>query len=494
MKLRCFPLLVAALLAIGVNGNAQQLQAQQSDGISPYIESGTLGVIDIDITKIDVEALAKWTLELSPAGNKDVAKQQAIMGKGLIDSLKAAGVSHVYMTGATQSVTDGGPLFVVPCENTSMVQGLAAMLLNGSGRKDLKVHTGDNVLVGGAGAAVDRVVDGKGVDRADLTGPLSAQDRLDHTMVIALPKEAREELALMWPDRLDDRAPIQLSPKEMVRDIDRIVVSVNLPPEPQVRISIDTADAEATERVKVVVDRAIANSPEVAKSVDVVVSAKTITLSAAPETIGQLAKDLSAPARASADRMVVINNLKQLGLAMHNYYATNDHLPPRCLTDREGRALHSWRVTVLPYMEQAALHKSIQLDKPWNDAANKTPVETVIPQLDAGNGTVMTRFRAPVFPGSLWHGDGPPRKFRDVIDGTSNTIAAIYAPADAAVEWANPEPWVLDEDDPISSVFGDRDIVMALMLDGSVLTFSRKDLDNAKLKAYLTFAGKELIE
>ena len=105
-----------------------------------------------------------------------------------------------------------------------------------------------------------------------------------------------------------------------------------------------------------------------------------------------------------------------------------------------------------------------------------------------------TTLRAPVLEGSLWDGDGPPKDFRDVIDGTSNTIAVIDAPEAAAIEWANPQPWIISADDPAADVFGDRDRVTVLMLDGSVRVFTREELDNDKLKAMLTIGGKELIQ
>jgi hypothetical protein len=111
-----------------------------------------------------------------------------------------------------------------------------------------------------------------------------------------------------------------------------------------------------------------------------------------------------------------------------------------------------------------------------NDAANKTTI------------------RAPVFPGSLWDGDGPPKKFRDVRDGLSNTIAFIDAPPSAAIEWANPEPWILSEDDPMTDVFGDRESMAVGMLDGAVILLHRDRMTNEKLKALLTIDGGEVID
>ena len=106
----------------------------------------------------------------------------------------------------------------------------------------------------------------------------------------------------------------------------------------------------------------------------------------------------------------------------------------------------------------------------------------------------MTTFRAPVFPGSMWHGDGPPKTFRDVKDGTSNTIAFIEAPMSDAVAWADPKPWIIDETDPMSDIFGDRDTITAVIMDGSVRVFTKEELGGGKLQALLTIDGGEVIE
>ena len=99
------------------------------------------------------------------------------------------------------------------------------------------------------------------------------------------------------------------------------------------------------------------------------------------------------------------------------------------------------------------------LDQTWNSADNKMFSEMLIPTyFEENRPSAKTRFRAPVYPGSMWHGDGPPKEFQQVKDGTVNTIAVIHAPADAATEWSNPDPWVLSVDDPISDVFGDREV------------------------------------
>jgi hypothetical protein len=73
-----------------------------------------------------------------------------------------------------------------------------------------------------------------------------------------------------------------------------------------------------------------------------------------------------------------MNNLKQIGLALHNYESKHGAYPPAYTVDAEGNPLHSWRVLILPYMEQQALYDAIDLTKPWNDPANATAYNAVV--------------------------------------------------------------------------------------------------------------------
>ncbi|HTU20905.1 MAG TPA: sigma-70 family RNA polymerase sigma factor [Gemmataceae bacterium] len=79
-----------------------------------------------------------------------------------------------------------------------------------------------------------------------------------------------------------------------------------------------------------------------------------------PEDAAKLARDMAR------SRL----NLKKLALAMHNYNDTFNHLPPAAITDKKGKALLSWRVALLPYLEQQELYRQFKLDEPWNSPHN----------------------------------------------------------------------------------------------------------------------------
>lgn len=92
-------------------------------------------------------------------------------------------------------------------------------------------------------------------------------------------------------------------------------------------------------------------------------------------------------AREAARRTQCRNNIKQLGLALHNYHDSHKVFPPARLhytgTERGGctwqnQPGHSWRVQILPYIDQAPLYGRINFDlHPANTGTNVANVMNV---------------------------------------------------------------------------------------------------------------------
>jgi len=73
-------------------------------------------------------------------------------------------------------------------------------------------------------------------------------------------------------------------------------------------------------------------------------------------------------AREAARRMACCPD--QVSHALHTYHEVHGSFPPAYTTDAEGNPLHSWRVLILPYMEQKELYDKIRLDEPWDSPHN----------------------------------------------------------------------------------------------------------------------------
>ncbi len=150
----------------------------------------------------------------------------------------------------------------------------------------------------------------------------------------------------------------------------------------------------------------------------------------------------SAKVKAASDRAKSQNNLKQMGLAMHNQHDVDGVLQGPFAAGPDGPATgHSFRVGLLPYLEQTVVYRQIDLTQPWDSAKNAPATGTVVPEyLDpthpASVGTA-TPYRTFVGPGAIFEGKAKMPKLQDITDGTSNTI--VYVAATQTVPWASPQ-------------------------------------------------------
>jgi prepilin-type processing-associated H-X9-DG protein len=203
------------------------------------------------------------------------------------------------------------------------------------------------------------------------------------------------------------------------------------------------------------------------------------------------------------------NNLKQIGIAMHAMSdMTNSFPAAAAYRTRDGRPGLSWRVAILPYIEQEGLWRQFKLDEPW-DSPNNLPLLQRMPRVyqQPGNETSdgTTFYQAFVGPGAAFEGPlqggGPPpgpialptrgTRMTDFTDGTSNTI--LIATADRAVPWTKPEDLPFDPNGPVPPLNkrfrAGANVVMA---DGSVRPI-RHDISQQTLRALITRAGGEVV-
>lgn len=494
-------IILTALVSVATTTSAQRVEPQaetsadlindvdQSTVVlhsaTPYLESSTLMLVDLDLEKLDSARILDW---LDQEINFKVEIASKIIPL-LSDALRAGGAQRLYLTASTRSPIDLGPILIIPCENPSVLKEVLDGLLEAFlPDQQFKVHAGSKVVLAGPVTAVDRVVGRKGSERPDLILGSRQDGLLDHTIVLSLPDEARRDLIAMWPTSIPVSAPIEVSPRALIEDISTIIFSVQFDPEPKALLRLNATDERAALRLHDLIKKTLKLGGEMTSSIELSTSDATIELKASEATINSLVP----PIGRSASRKSKKDALKQLGLAMHNYHDREKHLPPRCYVDASGRELFSGRVALLPYLDQKALAQAFRMDQPWDSDVNQTISQTIIPNycFDPELGP-KTAIRFPVYPGSLWQGNGPPKALRNILDGVSNTIAAVLVPDAQATEWANPKPWILSEDDPMSDLFGDREEVLVLLLDGSVLTLNRADMSNEKIKGLLTIAGKD---
>jgi hypothetical protein len=215
-----------------------------------------------------------------------------------------------------------------------------------------------------------------------------------------------------------------------------------------------------------------------------------------------------------AARPQSINNLKSIGLAMHNFHDRYKRFPPAVVYGPDGKPWHSWRVLILPYIDQR-LYDRYRFDEPWDGPHNKALLKSVpaayrdpvYPESKDG----FTHYAAITGPGTAFPLE--PRHpvdfarnvagltaatttIADIRDGTSNTILVGPVSPERKIPWTKPEDVAWNDNFPALGRPGsfatphqsdNRPAAAFVRADGSVLT-ERADLDLTALRRLLRIA------
>ncbi|HMF11240.1 MAG TPA: DUF1559 domain-containing protein, partial [Gemmataceae bacterium] len=188
--------------------------------------------------------------------------------------------------------------------------------------------------------------------------------------------------------------------------------------------------------------------------------------------------------------------LKQVGLAMHNYHDAMGTFPAVASFAKNNKPLLSWRVHLLPYLEQDALYREFHLDEPWDSEHNKKliarmPAVYVCPGGRKPEG--KTNFLAPVHKGTAFTGEAKGLRIAQFTDGLSNTILLVEANDEHAVTWTKPDDLPYDPNLPAKGLGGHFEGgFLAAFADGSVHHL-RDTIAKNKLQALFTRDGGEVV-
>jgi hypothetical protein len=232
----------------------------------------------------------------------------------------------------------------------------------------------------------------------------------------------------------------------------------------------------------------------------VVTASTTVKLDEAVSRVMMAVPDSAFAMRGST---AAENNVKQIGLAMHNYESAIGHFPSNSY-DKDGRPLLSWRVHILPYIEQAAVYQQFKLDEPWDSPHNKPLGQLVIRVFQVPGRPAPqpweTYFRTFIGPKDVkgghrpWlvEGDSNGPKIAQVTDGTSNTFMVVEAAE--AVPWAKPDDLPYDGVLPLPKLGGPNGVYVAGFADGSTRTFRRGQIDETNMRRLISLADGNTVD
>ena len=193
------------------------------------------------------------------------------------------------------------------------------------------------------------------------------------------------------------------------------------------------------------------------------VAGSNLTIAIPGVAVGMLLPAVQA-VRSAARRTTSMNNLRQLALASFNYESAYQRFPSGDGPVNKGGPAVSWRVKILPFIEEVNLYEQYNFDEPWDSennmkVAKQMPATFMNPQSTAEEGYTVYRGVGGVsgVMGVNAEGKSVGRKIASITDGTSNTIWFVECPDHMAVPWTKPDggidpekvsPWKLQGNFP----------------------------------------------
>jgi hypothetical protein len=202
------------------------------------------------------------------------------------------------------------------------------------------------------------------------------------------------------------------------------------------------------------------------------------------------------------------NNLKRIAFAFHNYAQANNCFPPAYVADKNGKPMYSWRVLILPYVEQNGLFQKFRLDEPW-DSPHNLPLASQMPDcfccpiaFAPGSGST-TCYAMVVGPHAFGNGSKP-RTFGEIKDGLPTTIMLVEA-IGAKIPWSAPVDIDINDIASIQEIDVNapgttkgisgchRGGAFVVFCDGAICLLN-PGIDKKALRAMLTIDGGEKVE
>jgi hypothetical protein len=449
-------------------------------------------------------------MALLPDAKEDLAAAKSHLARSLSGLLRA-GVKDVYMV-FTLALVPREPMFgVIPLPAGADEKAIITSLPN---PRAAHLRVGDVLLVADRKEALDRVREFKPDPRPEIAAAFEAAgDTALQVLLLPPPYYRRviEETMRELPKEIGGGPSTVLT-----RGALWAVAGIDLPPRISLRLVVKSQDASAaaalhakwSEVVRLAGQwkevRALApNFDRAAALLSPKVEGDGLTVALkdddqAINTLWSVCVPVFDAAtkgpREATRRSQSTNNLKQIAIAMHNYHDANKCFPPHEIYSADGKPLLSWRVLVLPYVEQNQLYQQFHLNEPWDSPHNRALVEKMPPLYRCPGSKLKekgrTNYVVSVGPQTVFHGrQGTPIK--DITDGTSNTIMVVECDDPHSPVWTKPDDLPFDPKDPmrgLGHIFTGG--FQLAMCDGSV-RFTSTSIPPETLRALFTKAGGE---
>jgi Protein of unknown function (DUF1559) len=476
--------------------------------VAPFLDEQTIAVARFDLAAIDVDAAANKLATYTGQAADEIAEPRRLARDFQARFTKAGG-RELYLVFSIADLPRHGPFVLAPAGAGAN----AAALKNVLG--DLRLDTTDvigGIAFAGGKDARERLRGLTPAARPDLDAALAAAGGAQAQFVVIPGEDQRRVAAELFP-----RLPAELGGRPtagLIHGIRWLALGADVTPKLAVRLTVRAKDEATTKDLSALVSAGLTiarTAPSVRRDVPMVDQLANslrpqvegdqlrIVFDEGAAGVAQTAATLAQTAQRRARVAQSANHLKQLALAMHNYNdAHRGKLPAHAIYSKDGKTpLLSWRVAILPFIEQGDLYNQFKLDEPWDSEHNRAliarmPITYLDPLGRAAAEPGKTHYQVFVGGGAPWdRGPNPPSLPRTFVDGTSNTI--LIAEAGEAVTWTKPDDLTYDPNQPLPKLGADPAVgTVVALADGSVRVIAAKVTEKT-LRAAITAAGNETL-
>lgn len=474
-----------------------------------------LAVGYVDLDAVDLGACLDWANEqnLVPP---DFAPQLTIMtgaAKEFLRQAKKAGADHVFALVRQEDLNlNGSALFVVSIADghdadetfKSLNQSLGLIKFS-----DFEMEVWNNVVIGGTRKQIARVKNKPIVERPDVVTAWQKFGGQDAGLMIFGNQDVRRVIRELWPE-LD--SPFEKMTGALIADnLIGAGITIDLPTELGAKVILQAADSESASEFRDAANAlkkiGLSKLGEMATPEDVSFLS-TIT----PEVSGNdVVLDLGPVLRDNVqlERLLVsifnvrgtsqqTNKIRMIILAMLNFESAHRAFPAYAVFDKNEKPLLSWRVQILPFVDENELYQKFKLDEPWDSPHNIKLVDQM-PLVFADSSADLaelkragkTRFVMPYGESCFFSGtEGT--TLDQILDGSSNTIAVVTVVPDAAVIWTKPGDWNVDLENPKKGLFNDTYTAANIARGDGSSELLDSGISSETLKSLITKDGGEI--
>ena len=450
--------------------STQEPADAKAAAVAPFVGEEVAVVVHIELTKWDAQTFFRRVV--GKLADEDDLSAATKLIDGSVAALKAAGAKDLFLLFEPADMP-GLPTAVVPLADGADGKAIAALLTGSVRRNPVRwpaTETIRGAVVAGTSARLASIRNTVPKARPELAAAMAAGGDASIQIAIVPSTTVRrliEESLAMLPQQLGG-GPITT----VTRGLSWISLNLAFEPKPVIRAVVQAKDPDASKALMNLAQDALdflanatRNDPALNSLATPITQMKPmaqgdrITLEADLEMSAELVAVPIRQVRETARRSQCTNNLMQIALAMHNYHSANNTFPPAYSKGTDGKPLLSWRVHILPYLEQQALYDEFHKDEPWDSAHNKALIARMPAVYHCPSGSLnpakegKTSYLTPRGPNTIFPGAEAVR-LQDVTDGTSNTIFVVDANDAAAVTWTKPDDWDISVELKLQSLFG----------------------------------------